>query len=115
MQLAILLKCYLNHVGLFLLLLCSTFSRILLCNISSQMKTHYFELASAATTFGLISNFYAISRGWEAAGAKVSDLLKFRAYFSFERRIDCFARKLGPVKPRFPEGVEKKWGGWGAG
>ena len=66
----------------------------------------------AATTFGLISNFYAISRGWEASRAKVSDLLKFRAYFSFERRIDCFARKLSPVKPRFPEGeqVEKKRG-----
>ena len=72
----------------------------------------------AATTFNLISNFYVISRGWEADTAKVSDLLKFRAYFSFEGRIDCFARKLGPVKPRFPGGAEsggKKEGGWGGG
>ena len=70
----------------------------------------------AATTFNLISNFYVISRGWEADTAKVSDLLKFRAYFSFEGRIDCFARKLGPVKPRFPGGgqrVEEKKRGFG--
>ena len=66
----------------------------------------------AATTFNLISNFYVISRGWEADTAKVSDLLKFRAYFSFETPIDCFARKLGPVKPHFPGGGGGKMGGW---